>query len=258
MLLKPENVTAGRNLRGKRGALAALKGLDELLAKPGRPKPPDELRLFKALRACEYFMRRCLRQGDTPGVTHWEQLQQRIADHLVRSNMGLVFEMRRRSRAAIHAPEEDVISEGMWALFQSVRNFDPWRGFRFSTYACNSIARAFMQVSMGSARRHERWTEYAGKQAVVSAVAEAGSSQTEWLVDRLNRVLENNAASLTSAERFILERRFLRPPGKSAETLESIGRVFKVSKERVRQIQVGALRKLREVLQDDPAMDHLN
>ena len=68
------------------------------------------------------------------------------------------------------------------------------------------------------------------------------------LVDRLRKMLSENSAELTPAERFVIERRLLNPPDGSPQTLASIGELFHLSKERVRQIQIEALAQLRRIL----------
>jgi DNA-directed RNA polymerase sigma subunit (sigma70/sigma32) len=81
-----------------------------------------------------------------------------------------------------------------------------------------------------------------------------GEEDIELLTERLAIALERNSAELTPTERMIIERRFLQPQGERPETLESLGRVFDLSKERVRQIQIGALDKLRSALVEDPVV----
>ena len=61
----------------------------------------------------------------------------------------------------------------------------------------------------------------------------------EWLTDAFD--------ALTERERIILAARRLQD---TPETLESLGRRFNVSKERIRQLEVQALRKMRYRLQD--------
>jgi len=72
------------------------------------------------------------------------------------------------------------------------------------------------------------------------------------LADRLRLALKHNSADLSPTERFVIERRFLQPKAAKPDTLESLGRMVKLSKERVRQIQLEALGKLRAALHADP------
>ena len=54
--------------------------------------------------------------------------------------------------------------------------------------------------------------------------------------------------------KFVLSRRFPSDPSRKRQTLEQIGRDIRVSKERVRQIQNGALLKLRSAMEADPVL----
>ena len=67
-------------------------------------------------------------------------------------------------------------------------------------------------------------------------------------------MLHDNVAALTPAERFIIERRFLQTDAPRPDTLASIGKVIQLSRERVRQIQMRALDKLRAALYADAAI----
>ncbi len=71
---------------------------------------------------------------------------------------------------------------------------------------------------------------------------------TQMQLDRLQSILSDNRAGLSLMERFILERRMLHGPGVEPESLESIGDLFNLSKERIRQLQMSALDKLRGAL----------
>jgi DNA-directed RNA polymerase sigma subunit (sigma70/sigma32) len=72
--------------------------------------------------------------------------------------------------------------------------------------------------------------------------------------ERLQRIIEDNSAHLTSQERYILDKRFPGESNRKRETLERIGRDIRMSKVRVRQIQVSALEKLRVTLTAEPVL----
>ena len=73
-----------------------------------------------------------------------------------------------------------------------------------------------------------------------SALSPADSSAFSMLREELNTALE----SLTDRERQVVELRFGLRDGR-ARTLEEVGREFNVTRERIRQIEAKALRKLR-------------
>ena len=64
-------------------------------------------------------------------------------------------------------------------------------------------------------------------------------------------------ASLTSRERRVLQLRFGLEDGRS-RTLEEVGREFGVTRERIRQIEAKALRKLRHPSRSRKLKDYLD
>ncbi len=211
--------------------------------------------LFKGMHAAGYAARR--RNGRPAGEDESRaalRLHRRILDLIVNANMGLVYEMRRRSGIR-DGDGDEYVSMGLWALYRAALGFNPWRGNRFSTYACNAIIRGYWRVRKQSTRRRRVLQDF--MEANAERVATNNTREHKDLTllrDRLAIVLDANAADLTPTERFIIERRFLRPKANKPDTLESIGGLIRLSKERVRQIQTGALYKLRETLIQDPAV----
>lgn len=63
--------------------------------------------------------------------------------------------------------------------------------------------------------------------------------------------------SLTTRERKVLELRFGLEDGRS-RTLEEVGREFQVTRERIRQIEAKALRKLRHPSRSKKLKDYLD
>jgi RNA polymerase primary sigma factor len=147
--------------------------------------------------------------------------------------------------------EDDMLSDALFALARAVDRFNPWRGYRFSTYACNVIARALM-------RRGKQESSYRKRFPVQHDVSferpdRAPDDQTDLYVERLHRALEQNLGELTELESRILSQRF---PAQREDrlTFQEIGDAIGLSKERVRQIQNIALGKLRGALDEDPAL----
>ena len=64
-------------------------------------------------------------------------------------------------------------------------------------------------------------------------------------------------SSLTARERTVLELRFGLEDGRS-RTLEEVGREFSVTRERIRQIEAEALRKLRHPTRSKRLRDYLD
>ncbi|MFN0095153.1 MAG: RNA polymerase sigma factor RpoD [Dehalococcoidia bacterium] len=86
-----------------------------------------------------------------------------------------------------------------------------------------------------------------------SALAPAEAASQQLLREQVEDVL----ASLTSRERRVLQLRFGLEDGRS-RTLEEVGREFGVTRERIRQIEAKALRKLRHPSRSRKLRDYLD
>jgi RNA polymerase primary sigma factor len=81
------------------------------------------------------------------------------------------------------------------------------------------------------------------------------ASLTEDCVDELKQIFLENLAGLSEVERTVITERFalggLTPEGTPLpKTLEQVGLIIGVTKERVRQIQNNALKKMRVALEE--------
>jgi RNA polymerase primary sigma factor len=86
-----------------------------------------------------------------------------------------------------------------------------------------------------------------------SALAPADAASNQMLKEQVMDVLN----SLTTRERKVLELRFGLEDGRS-RTLEEVGREFQVTRERIRQIEAKALRKLRHPSRSKKLKDYLD
>ena len=86
-----------------------------------------------------------------------------------------------------------------------------------------------------------------------SALAPSDAASSQLLKEQVADVL----ASLTPRERKVLELRFGLDDGR-ARTLEEVGREFNVTRERIRQIEAKALRKLRHPARSGKLKDYLD
>mgnify|MGYP001561292387 FL=1 len=218
-----------------------------LLNSSAKPTRNDEQVLFKGLHACGYALAH-LENGWSAGrrAKTLKEIYARIRNELTERNLGLVYDKRHRFARVLD--EAEAISEGCLALWRSVVGFDPWRGFRFSTYACSFIFRVFQMIVRHDARRLNLVNRLGGR--LVSEQYEVPQIDTDkqLLIERIQLVLTKNSAKLTDKERYIIARRFLHDPNEQPETLESIGKAFGVSKERIRQRELKALEKLHLAL----------
>ncbi len=177
------------------------------------------------------------------------RLAERVKNVLVEMNMPLVVSVAGRHLRS-GASLNELVSEGNISLMRAVEKFDYTRGYRFSTYAGWAIAKDFARKIPAEAARPDR--AYGSEldefileakpadRAELSAVESAKSSLRETIEEELDE-----------RERFVVLNRF--PVGEGVipqkgKTLREIGDALGLSKERIRQIELQALQKLRHRL----------
>lgn len=227
----------------------------------GRVTYAEETLLFKQLHYCGYRLskmyqsaHRSPRSVSPRAYAKWVARYHQIRTRLTEGNLGLVYDLIGRSRFEI-LDREEMTSEGMMAMLRAVDTFDPWRGFRFSTYACNAILRAFSRAALQDSKRRAKiagpWDPEFEESDLPQSRRE---DQRALLAERLQRVFRLDNADLTDVEKTVLARRFPVDSRRRRQTLEEIGRQMRVSKERVRQIQLSAIGKLRHALSEDEVL----
>jgi RNA polymerase sigma factor (sigma-70 family) len=208
--------------------------------------------LFKGLQTCAYQAARPARGQRISRARRrkWAGRWRVIRDHIVERNMPLVYWLVSR-RNSSDSEEDALLSEASLVLVRSVERFNPWLGYRFSTYASNAIIRAMMRLK----RRERRYRALFPVHHDVSfeRPVEWGGSSLPLYLERLNRALGRNTADLSGLESNVITQRFGLDSGQG-RTLQEIGKAVGLSKERVRQLQHTALRKLRETLREDPVL----
>ncbi len=227
----------------------------------GRLTPDDEILLFKQLHFSGYKLSTIYKRASARPTrklrdefSRWVQRYNLIRTRVIEANLGLVYDMIGRTRFEA-LDRDELTSEGMMALLRAADTFDPWRGFRFSTYACNAIIRAFSRAAlMDSKRRSKVAGPYDVEFERSDALETSRTDQQALFTERLGQILDLDNADLTDVEKNVLARRFPFDDDKPRLTLEDIGRRMRVSKERVRQIQLSAIAKLRRAIRNDPVL----
>jgi RNA polymerase primary sigma factor len=187
-------------------------------------------------------------------LLRWERATVETRGEIVRQNMPLVLAMAKRTRIT-SIDLTDLISEGNLALLRAVNKFDCARGYKFSTYACRAILKSFSRVATRSNRRRSLFPTEFDPALERSDFVERVRTNTEGeCVHELKSILVDNGAQLSEVERKVILARFaIDPaddsPATKAKTLEQVGEMIGLTKERVRQIQNKALVKLRTALQ---------
>ena len=169
-----------------------------------------------------------------------------LREYIARSNLALTLAMAKRLNLQ-DVDFMDIVSEVNEALLRAINKFNVERGFKFSTYACRAIIRSLGRLRIKEVRRYSRSIPY----------EEGGCSSTDWrdfrrgeqrayYLEQLDEIVRGNRAKLTYIEKSVLRHRFnLGEKNKTPLTLKETGQIIGVTKERVRQIQNKALRKIR-------------
>ncbi|MBX3354736.1 MAG: sigma-70 family RNA polymerase sigma factor [Phycisphaeraceae bacterium] len=185
-------------------------------------------------------------------VLRWYRVAKRYREQIAETNLALVLAMAKRTRMS-EVDFADLISEGNMALMRSVDKFDCGRGFKFSTYACRAIIKAFSRQGMKLSKYRQRFPsefdpqfEKSNHLETVRATDERDSAA------EVRHVVMSNACDLTEIERTVIVHRFGLDPQRDRPglTLDQVGQIIGVTKERVRQIQNKALEKIRLALDE--------
>ncbi len=228
----------------------------------------QERELFLRFNYCRHRMMKILRQHAGKRLTAaaarellaWEDAMLRTREAIVEANLGLVPTMVERSRVT-GVDFGELISEGHMALLRAVSKFDCARGFKFSTYACRAILTAITRAVALMARHRSTFpTEFDPDLQKSDFIETRRAWIEEDCMDELRSILKQNEAELTRTEREILTERFgvrlvprrRRNSGalEGQKTLREVAEIFGVTKERIRQIQNKALRKLRSKIDE--------
>jgi len=181
----------------------------------------------------------------------WHGKFEHYREYLVRTNLALVLAMAKRTRLG-DLDFAEVVSEGNMALLRAVDKFSADRGFKFSTYACRAILKAFSRTAMKASKHRTRFPVEFEPDMEKSDWTDRRRDQVEEdLTDELKAIVDRNLADLSNVEQAVIRRRFnWQQKEESPMTLEEVGKIIGVTKERVRQIQNKALAKIRSVMED--------
>lgn len=192
-----------------------------------------------------------LNKAQAEEVMQWHRKYEHYREYLVRTNLALVLAMAKRTRLG-QVDFAEVVSEGNMALLRAVDKFSADRGFKFSTYACRAILKAFSRTALKSSRHRSRFpVEFEPDLEKSDWIDRRRETIEEECVDELKHIIERNLAELTNVEETVIRRRFnWQEQSESPLTLEQVGKIIGVTKERVRQIQNKALAKIKVVMED--------
>jgi RNA polymerase sigma factor (sigma-70 family) len=226
---------------------------------PQLMKAPEERLMFLRFNYSKLKLSRLKKKIEKDGLTReladefleWHRKFEHFREYLVRTNLALVLAMAKRTRLG-DIDFAEIVSEGNMALLRAIDKFNVERGFKFSTYACRAILKAFSRTALKSNRHKTRFPVEFEPDFEKSDWADRRRDQVEEdCVDELKQIVDRNLAELSNIEQTVIRRRFnWEQDEESPLTLEEVGQIIGVTKERVRQIQNKALTKIRQVMED--------
>jgi len=174
-----------------------------------------------------------------------------IRKMIVEANLRLVVSIASKHITS-GASFSELVSKGNFALIKAVEEFDYTTGFRFSKRASLNIAKEYAKVSGKSTQlSRQRAASLADIHRDLRATAAADLAAIERARRSLAQVIKNE---LNEREQYIILNHFGltgSPIKKKTKTLKQIGEELSLSKERVRQIELLALQKLRQSLSSE-------
>lgn len=257
------------------GRGASIDAPDELLKRTPSDLPPylqalyrtpllsreEEARLFArmnlALHQAEALRQALVAKLDAATEDDVAAIEARLHEagqlrnRIIQANLRLVVSIAKRhlfGHPSLNFFE--LISDGNMALMRAVDKFDFARGFRFSTYATWAITRSFARSVPEEINRADRFQT--GCEELLGSTGDTRSDDAggEDAAAVAKEAIARTLRLLDERERVIVERHFGLGNADSGQTLDEIGRELGLSKERVRQIELKALAKLRAGLGD--------
>ena len=179
-------------------------------------------------------MGECLKQAAT------------VKNLLTRSNLRLVVSIAKRHLKP-GANFFELVSDGNMSLIRAIEKFDYSRGNKFSTYASWAIMKNYARSVPAEYTKLDRFRT--GYDELFGSVHEGrGTAFSDELVNKAQRdAITEILRELNGRERKVIACRFGLSQGSEPETLEQVGSRMGVTKERIRQIEVRALERMRRI-----------
>ena len=177
-------------------------------------------------------------------IESWWESAVALKQMIVRSNLRLVVSIAKRHMKAT----EDfftLVSDGNMSLIRAAEKFNYLLGNKFSTYASWAIMKNFARTIPNEFRHRDRFRTSLEEAFILQDDPRTSRQQLELEDENRKLAISSILTQLDDREQKIIISRFGLSPGREPQTLQQVGEEIGVTKERVRQIEAKALRKLR-------------
>ncbi|MBA7574209.1 RNA polymerase sigma factor RpoD [subsurface metagenome] len=253
----PEFLTEDAARKILANPLEAVLAKDHLTAAPlNREREIELFRRYNYLKYLASTKTATLMPGRPSGkmlteVENYLAQAETIKKMIIEANLGLVVSVAKKHTIS-GANLPDLISEGNFSLMRAVEKFDYTRGFRFATYASWAIAKDYARRIPAEFAQLDKFAE-----VPIEKVQEdlRTTAATVINIERAHRsLIKAIRDNLDEREQYIILNHFgliaskTKKLKKEKKTLQQIGEDLSLSKERVRQLELVALQKLKHLL----------
>ena len=217
-------------------------------------KPQEEHDLFRKYNYCKFRMARIKERIEQEGAsaalidefTSWKQRMQRVKHRIITANLRLVVSVAKQHMGKM-VSFHDLISEGNMCLLRAVEKFDYARGNKFSTYATWALRKRYARAIPRETHVLSRFVTGMDEMFESVVVRSANPVEEQDFLQAIKSGIRSIVEKLPERERKIIGWRFGLDNNTEPMTLEQIGQKFGLTRERIRQIESQALRKLRSM-----------
>lgn len=182
-----------------------------------------------------------------------EELYDKIVsakNDIARANLRLVVSIAKRHVTADQNFFE-LVSDGNMSLLRAIEKFDFARGNKFSTYATWAIMKNFARTIPGEYKQRDRFRTSHDELFAATEEQRANPMREETLQNDREQKIEKILRRLDEREQKIIIGRFGLDHSQEPQTLKEVGAELGVTKERIRQIEMRALTKLRQAAKEE-------
>lgn len=220
--------------------------------------PEQEVHLFRKMNYLKYKASR-LRSKlnvDKPKVHLMSQIEEyydlavATKNEIVAANLRLVVSIAKKHVSPFVGFFE-LVSDGNLSLMKAVEKFDYARGNKFSTYATWAVMRNFARTIPDEKKLLDRFRPSEMEAFELAEDFRSSHIKEEKLQKERENLVDQLMDELSDREQQILSSRYGLGKNELPRTLRQIGADMDVTKERVRQIEIRALAKLRKVVEEE-------